>query len=82
VIQRLIAAAIGAIVTFVLLLVLNPADAPDPVSIYLTAAVGGAIGTLAWPLVAAIMARNRIKDRRDEEVQKEVQRQLAEQDKG
>ncbi len=81
-ITRLIAAAIGAIVTFVLLLVLNPADAPDPVSIYLTAAIGGAIGTLIWPVIAAIMARNRIKDRRDEQIQKEVDRQLAEQNKG
>lgn len=81
-ITRLIAAAIGAAVTFVLLLILNPADAADPVSIYLTAAIGGAIGTLIWPLIAGIFAARRIKDRREEQIQKEVDKQLAQQNKG
>jgi ammonia channel protein AmtB len=80
-IQRILAATIGGLVTFATLLVWNVTDFTDPVPAFAIASILGAIGTLIWPVIAAIWARRRIKDRRDAQIQQEVDRQLADQNK-
>ena len=45
------------------------------------ASIVGAIASFLWPIVIAWWLARRIRHRRDDEVQSEVQRQLAEQQK-
>ena len=77
-IQRTIGVALGALVTYLLLVLLNPANSADPNSTYLTAVIVGAIVSWAWPFVIGIWLGRRAKERRDEQIEKEVQRQLDE----
>ena len=93
--QRFIGVSIGALVTFVLLLLFyggvdaNAADqavvnwriVSDSTQAFLVASVVGAIASFLWPIVIARWLARRIRHRRDDEVQSEVQRQLAEQQK-
>lgn len=82
-IQRLIAVSIGAIVTFLILwfsTVTKPAEA-DLLTWYFAAALIGAIASFFWPVVIGIWLGRRAKDRRDEAIQREVDRQIAEKQK-
>ena len=81
-IQRILAATIGGLVTFVTLIIWNITDFTDPIPAFAIASILGAIGTLVWPLIAGILLGRRMKQRRDEQIQKEVDRQLASQGKG
>jgi uncharacterized membrane protein (DUF485 family) len=54
VIQRTIGVALGALATYLLLVLLNPANSADPNSTYLTAVVVGAVVSWAWPFVIGI----------------------------
>jgi hypothetical protein len=78
VIQRTIGVALGALATYLLLVLLNPANSADPNSTYLTAVVVGAVVSWAWPFVIGIWLGRRAKQRRDDRIEKEVQRQLDE----
>ena len=79
--QRIIGVALGALVTFVVLVVLD-ATKPDAVTKYATAAIIGAVVSLLWPWVVGFYLARRVSARRkeqlDEKVQAEVQRTLAE----
>jgi len=79
--QRLIGIVLGAVVAYLLLIVLlgSAGDAPRD---YAIAIVVGAIVAAVWPWIVAFYIGRRIKERRDEEVQREVERQLAEERKG
>lgn len=77
-IQRTIGVALGALATYLLLVLLNPANSADPNSTYLTAVVVGAVVSWAWPFVIGIWLGRRAKQRRDDRIEKEVQRQLDE----
>lgn len=89
--QRLIGVSIGALVTFVLLLVfygtqeINGVVSPnwrivgDSTQAFLVAAVLGAIASFFWPIVVGWWLARRVRNRREDQVQAEVQRQLAEQ---
>jgi hypothetical protein len=89
--QRIIGVSIGALVTFILLLVfygtkeINGVVSPewrivgDSTQAFLVASIVGAIASFFWPIVIAWWMARRIRHRRDNEVQSEVQRQLAEQ---
>jgi hypothetical protein len=80
--QRVIGIALGALVTFALLFLMKPGvDGGDPNQGYLIATVGGAIVSLLWPWVIGFVLVRRAKDRREEEIEKEVQKQLADQGK-
>ena len=93
--QRFIGVSIGALVTFILLLLFyggvdsNAADQAvvnwrivgDSTQAFLVASIVGAIASFLWPIVIAWWFARRIRHRRDDEVQSEVQRQLAEQQK-
>jgi hypothetical protein len=76
-IQRTIGVAIGALATYLLLVVLVPAQG-DRTQAYLTAVVVGAVISWAWPVVIAFWLGRRAKERREEQIEKEVQRQLEE----
>jgi hypothetical protein len=81
-IQRFLGVSIGALVTFLILwfsTVMNPVDL---MPWYVAAAVIGAIASFLWPVVIGFWLGRRAKARRDESIQKEVDRKLAEQNKG
>lgn len=76
--QRLIGVTIGGIVTFVILWLSNFTNQADLIPWYFAAALIGAIASFFWPVVAGIWLGRRAKARRDERIEAEVQRQLAE----
>ena len=75
--QRVIGVALGAVITFVLLVLFTPKEG-DPTTWYLTAVAIGAIVSLLWPWVIGLILARRVKSRREEKIEAEVQRQLAE----
>lgn len=91
--QRLIGVSIGAIVTFLLLLTfyggvgVNPDGTVgahwrivgDSTQAFLVASVIGAIASFFWPIVAAWWMARRVRARRNNAIESEVQRQLSEQ---
>jgi ABC-type Fe3+-siderophore transport system permease subunit len=91
--QRLIGVSIGALVTFVLLLtfyggVSLSADGTvtanwrivgDSTQAFLVASIIGAVASFFWPIVIAWWMHRRIKARREDQIESEVQRQLADQ---
>jgi cytochrome c biogenesis protein CcdA len=74
--QRIIGLVLGAVVTYVILVVMVGTTG-DAARNYLIAVVAGTIVALVWPWVVAIYIGRRVKERRDEEIQREVERQLA-----
>lgn len=77
-IRRLLAILLGTLVTFSFLLVWNATGFMDPVPAFLVASLIGSVGGVFWPvLVGWILVRNARKER-DEEIQKEVDKRLAE----
>jgi hypothetical protein len=81
--QRIIGIGLGALATFALLVLLKPGvDGGDPNQGYLIATVVGAIVSLAWPWVIGFVLVRRARDRREDAIEKEVQKQLAEERKG
>ena len=75
--HHIIGVVIGAIVAYVLLIILVGSQYSDK---YLPALVIGAIVALLWPWFIGFMLARRIKNRRDAQIQAEVERQVA--DKG
>lgn len=81
-IQRLLGVSVGALVTFVILWFTTVTNPVDLIPWYVAASVIGAIASFLWPVVIGFWLGRRAKARRDETIQKEVDRQLAEQNKG
>jgi len=79
-IQRGLGVTIGGIVTLILLLIMVP-DNPTWQD-YLAPLVIGNVAAFFWPLVIAIWLGRRAKQRREDKIQDEVQRQLDEQNRG
>jgi cytochrome c biogenesis protein CcdA len=79
--QRIIGVVLGAVVTYLLLLLLI-GTVGDAARSYAIAVIAGAIVALVWPWIVAIYIGRRVKERRDEEVQREVEKQLADEHKG
>ncbi len=75
--QRIIGVVLGAITCYLLLLLLV-GTAGDSSRSYAIAVIGGAIVAILWPWIVAIYIGRRVKERRDEEVQREVDRALEE----
>ena len=65
------------IVTFLMLIILNPTDAADPNSEYLTAVVVGALASAVWPLIWLLMIRRRRQNKMDQQVAEEVAKQTG-----
>jgi hypothetical protein len=94
--QRLIGVSIGALVTFVLLLlfyggvdsnavdqtVVNWRIVNDSTQAFLVASIVGAVASFFWPIVIAWWTARRVRNRREDQIQSEVQRQLNEQQRG
>lgn len=74
-IQRAIGITVGAIVTLILLLITS-ADAMED---YLLPLVVGGVAAFFWPVVIGFWLGRRAKQRRDDQVSAEVQRQLDQQ---
>lgn len=72
--QRIIGAGLGALATYVLL-ILFVGTAQSQV--FLVAVVVGLIVSIVWPWVITLMVTRRVRDRRKEEIDREVQEQLA-----
>jgi predicted Na+-dependent transporter len=74
--QRIIGIVLGAVVTY-LLLALLVGTAGDLTGSFGVAVVVGALVSLLWPWVVGFYVGRRVKERRDEEIQREVEKQLA-----
>jgi putative flippase GtrA len=77
-IQRLLGVSIGALVAFAILWLSTVAKPVDLMPWYVAAVVIGAITSFMWPVVVGFWSGRRARDRRDDAVEHEVQRQLAE----
>jgi preprotein translocase subunit SecF len=74
--QRIIGIVLGALATYGLLLVLV-GTAGDASRSFGVAVIVGAIVSLVWPWLVGFYVGRRVKERRDEEIQREVEKQLA-----
>jgi hypothetical protein len=81
-IQRFLGVSVGALVTFLILWFSTVTNPVDLMPWYVAAAVIGAIASFIWPIVIGFWLGRRARARRDESIQKEVDKQLAEQNKG
>jgi uncharacterized membrane protein len=75
--RTIIAAVIGGLATFVFLLIWDATQGSTDVTAYFWAGVVGAIGTLVWPAIVGIWFMRRARNRRDEKIQQEVDRQIS-----
>jgi 4-amino-4-deoxy-L-arabinose transferase-like glycosyltransferase len=75
--QRIIGLILGGLTIYLLLNVME-AVTVDTQPRYLLAIVIGLLVALLWPWVVGLRVARRAKERRDEEIEAEVQRQLAE----
>jgi phosphotransferase system glucose/maltose/N-acetylglucosamine-specific IIC component len=74
--QRIIGLAVGAIVTIVLLVIMVPTD--QTWQDYVLPVAIGAVAAFFWPIVIAFWMGRRVKQRRENQIEAEVQRQLDE----
>jgi 4-amino-4-deoxy-L-arabinose transferase-like glycosyltransferase len=75
--HRLIGFILGGLTIYVLLNVME-ALTIDTQPRYLLAIVVGLLVAFLWPWVMGMRAARRVRERRDDEIEAEVQRQLAE----
>jgi catechol 2,3-dioxygenase-like lactoylglutathione lyase family enzyme len=78
-IQNIIGAIVGAAVTYIMLWFTVGSEFSDK---YLPAVIVGGIVYLLWPIVIGFVLARRAKARRDDKISAEVERQVAEQNKG
>jgi branched-subunit amino acid ABC-type transport system permease component len=71
--HRIIGAGLGALVTYLLLVLFAP---NVETQVYVTAVIVGFIVTVAWPWVIAFLLARRVKERRQNEINREVEDQL------
>ena len=71
--HHIIGVGIGAVVSYLLLWIMVGSQYSDK---YLPALLIGAIVALAWPWFIGLMLARRLKNRRDDQIQKEVDQQM------
>lgn len=76
---RIIGAGLGALATYVLLIILAGGGQSQ---VYLAAVIVGLLVSIVWPWIIALMVDRRVKDRRKDEIDREVKEQLAEKSRG
>ena len=70
--QHIIGSAVGAAVAWLVLVLTNATSSPQ----YVTAVAIGAIASMLWPWVIGLFLARRIKQRRQDEIQAEVDKQV------
>ena len=70
--QHIIGSAVGAAIAWLVLVITNANTSPQ----YVTAVVIGAIASMLWPIVIGFFLARRIKQRRQNEIQQEVDKQV------
>jgi prepilin signal peptidase PulO-like enzyme (type II secretory pathway) len=75
--QRIIGIAIGAVVTYLLLLLMDTMSGEATVR-FGVAVIVGAVVSLLWPWVIGFFLLRRAKARRDEQIDKEVDKRMSE----
>ncbi len=78
-IQNILGILVGSLVTLVALIWI--VGGGDNIPQYVTALIIGGIANGLWPLVAGIWLARRAKARREDQIQKEVDKQMAAQNK-
>ena len=73
--QRTIGVVLGALVTYLMLVILDATSNPEPK--YGLAVVVGALVSWLWPWVIGIILVRRARARRDQKISDEVDRQVA-----
>ena len=76
--QHIIGSVIGAAVAWLVLVITSASTSSQ----YVTAVVIGAIATILWPLVIGFVLARRVKQRRNDQIQSEVDRQINQQKGG
>jgi hypothetical protein len=79
--QRTIGVVLGALVTYLVLIILD-ATSTDPSAKYGLAVVVGGLVSWLWPWVIGFFLLRRAKERRDKKISEEVDRQVAASKKG
>ena len=84
--QRFFGVSIGALITFLLLLLFSGPNntwriVGDANQAYIWAAIIGAVASFFWPIVIGWFLVRRHRQRQQNQVQAEVERQMAEQQK-
>ncbi len=74
--QRIIGIVLGAIATYLLLLLLVGTAGDASRSFGIAVLVGAGI-SLVWPWLVGFYVGRRVKERRDEEIQREVEKAIA-----
>lgn len=72
--QRIIGVVLGALATYVLLVIFAGTAQSQ---VFLVAVIVGLVVSIIWPWAIALMVDRRVKDRRKEEIDREVKDQLA-----
>ena len=68
--QRIIGAVLGAVATYLVLMAFAGTAGSQT---YLAAILIGLVVTIAWPWIIALMVARQVKDRRRDEIDREVQ---------
>ena len=77
--QRIFGAGLGAVATYVVL-ILFAGEAQSQV--FLVAVIVGLIISIGFPWVIALMVTRRVRDQRNEEIDREVEERLAQKSRG
>ena len=76
--QRIIGVVLGALTTYLLLVLpVTSWFTPDQNTQFLIAVIAGAIVSALWPWVIGLILVQRARSRRDDQIQEEVERQMA-----
>jgi len=70
--QHVIGSALGGLVAWLVLVLTNATSSPQ----YVTAVVIGAIASMLWPWVIGLFLARRVKQRREDQIQQEVDKQI------
>jgi ABC-type uncharacterized transport system permease subunit len=70
--QHIIGSAVGGAIAWLVLVLTNTNTSPQ----YVTAVVIGAIASMLWPIVIGFFLARRVKQRRQDQIQQEVDKQV------